>query len=298
MKTKSLFAGLVLAAMTITSCSDGGSNGAPEPKAPETFADSVSMYIGKLTGTQMLAGFENVPDSLKAKIDKQKFLEGMKYILDADTSSNFMDGMQAGLQLINEIMQAKNAGVELNRELLQQYFAQAYLADSLNLETVKNMQTEGEGVMTAYQEKLQSYAVEQQAKMEAQMQQIYAKNVAAGKQFMDQLKSDPAVKTTESGLAYKVEKQGTGAVAKEGDTVPVIFTGKFIDGTVFDSSNNQVANFQVDQVIPGFKEALTMFPAGSKVTLYVPQELGYGLYGSQSVMPGQTLVFDIEICEK
>lgn len=294
MKTKSLFAGLVLAAMTITSCSDGGSS----PKAPETFADSVSMYIGKISGSQLLAGYQNIPDSLKSKVDKQKFIDGLKYILDADTSSNFLDGMQAGLQLINEITQAKNAGVELNRQMIVDYFSQAYKADSLNVDSIKEMQTEGAGVLNSYQEKIQTYAMEQQAKMEAQMQQIYAKNVAAGTQFMNQIKTDPAVKTTASGLAYKVEKLGNGAVAKEGDTVPVIFTGKFIDGTVFDSSNNQVTSFSVDQVIPGFKEALTTFPAGSKVTIYVPQELGYGLYGSQSVLPGQTLVFDLEICEK
>jgi len=294
MKTKSLFAGLVMAALTITSCSKG----ATEAKAPATFTDSVAMYQGIFAGAQSLETYATMPDSVKAKFDKEKFLAGIKLILEADTSLNFQDGMQMGMQLMGGIYQAKSAGMEINPDMLFAYFEQIFRADSVNHAEMEKMGPEMEKVMLKFQERMQDYQYAKQREMEAQMQQIYEKNVSEGKKFMEELKKDPAVKTTESGLAYKVEKQGDGVVAKDGDTVNVIYTGKTIDGKVFDSSENQVVPFAVDQVVPGFKEALKMFPAGSKVILYIPQELGYGMGGSRAVAPGATMVFDLEIVGK
>lgn len=292
MKTKSLIAGLAVAALTITSCSKSG---VPEAKAPETFADSVAMYQGIFAGAQSLETYASMPDSVKAKFDKEKFLAGIKLILEADTSLNVQDGMQMGLQIMGSVYQAKSAGVEMDPEVIFAYFAQTFRADSVNRAEMEKMGPDMEKVMLKFQDKMQDYQYAQQRAMETQMQQIFEENVAAGKKFMEEVKKDPAVKTTDSGLSYKVEKQGDGAVAKDGDTVKVIYTGKTVDGAVFDSSENQVVTFAVDQVVPGFKEALKLFPAGSKVTLYIPQELGYGMGGSRAVAPGATMVFDLEI---
>lgn len=106
------------------------------------------------------------------------------------------------------------------------------------------------------------------------------------------------VKTTASGLQYKVITQGTGAIPKSTDKVVVKYEGKMIDGTVFDSSykrNPQTSSFRCDQVIKGWTEALTMMPVGSKWELYIPQELAYGERQAGQIKPYSTLIFTVEL---
>ena len=106
------------------------------------------------------------------------------------------------------------------------------------------------------------------------------------------------VKTTASGLQYKVITQGTGETPQSFDSVTVKYEGKTIDGNVFDSSykrNPQTAKFRCDQVIKGWTEALTMMPAGSKWELYIPQELAYGARQAGQIKPYSTLIFTVEL---
>lgn len=106
------------------------------------------------------------------------------------------------------------------------------------------------------------------------------------------------VKTTESGLQYKVITQGTGAKPQKTDKVVVKYEGKMIDGTVFDSSykrNPQTSTFRCDQVIKGWTEALTMMPVGSKWELYIPENLAYGERQAGQIKPYSTLIFTVEL---
>lgn len=106
------------------------------------------------------------------------------------------------------------------------------------------------------------------------------------------------VKTTESGLQYKVITEGTGEKPKATDKVKVKYEGKLIDGTEFDSSYKRkpdTTTFRADQVIKGWTEALTMMPVGSKWELYIPQELGYGARQAGKIKPYSTLIFTVEL---
>ena len=106
------------------------------------------------------------------------------------------------------------------------------------------------------------------------------------------------VKTTSSGLQYKVITQGTGAIPTKTDKVVVKYEGKMIDGTVFDSSykrNPQTSSFRCDQVIKGWTEALTMMPVGSKWELYIPENLAYGERQAGQIKPYSTLIFTVEL---
>ena len=106
------------------------------------------------------------------------------------------------------------------------------------------------------------------------------------------------VKTTESGLQYKIITQGTGAIPTKTDKVVVKYEGKMIDGTVFDSSykrNPQTSSFRCDQVIKGWTEALTMMPVGSKWELYIPENLAYGERQAGQIKPYSTLIFTVEL---
>lgn len=110
--------------------------------------------------------------------------------------------------------------------------------------------------------------------------------------------SKEGVKTTSSGLQYKVIKAGNGEIPKGSSKVKVKYSGKLIDGTEFDSSYKRVpqtSTFRADQVIKGWTEALTMMPVGSTWELYIPQELAYGQRQAGKIKPYSTLIFTVEL---
>lgn len=108
------------------------------------------------------------------------------------------------------------------------------------------------------------------------------------------------VKTTASGLQYKVLTQGTGAIPAASDEVKVNYEGRLVDGKVFDSSykRGEPATFKANQVIKGWTEALTMMPVGSKWELYIPYDLAYGERGAgQDIKPYSALIFTVELLD-
>lgn len=123
-------------------------------------------------------------------------------------------------------------------------------------------------------------------------------NKAAGEAFLAENGKRVEVKTTPSGLQYEVLTEGDGPMPKADDQVEVHYTGKLIDGTVFDSSVDRgiPATFGVTQVIPGWVEALQLMKAGSKWRLFIPSALAYGPNGAGGVIgPNATLIFDVEL---
>src|SRR5947208_16341982 len=108
--------------------------------------------------------------------------------------------------------------------------------------------------------------------MEAKQKQLGEKNKTDGAKFNESNKKKPGVKTTGSGLQYKVEKEGTGSQPKATDMVTVNYRGTLIDGTEFDSSykRGQRATFPVHGVIKGWNEALQMMNQASKQQLAIP----------------------------
>ena len=146
----------------------------------------------------------------------------------------------------------------------------------------------------------QQFAARQQEKQVKQVLEMTAANKEAANKFLEENKGKEGVKTTESGLQYKVVKEGTGAKPTAVDTVKVHYKGTLLDGTEFDSSykRNQPAEFRVDQVIPGWTEALQLMNVGSTFELYLPPEIAYGDRGAPPVIePGSMLIFEVELLD-
>lgn len=121
-----------------------------------------------------------------------------------------------------------------------------------------------------------------------------------GEKYLEENRQREGVNSTESGLQFRVITQGEGPIPSRKDHVRVHYTGKLIDGTVFDSSvaRGEPAEFPVSGVIAGWIEALTLMPVGSKWELAIPYNLAYGERGAgASIPPFSTLIFEVELLE-
>lgn len=117
--------------------------------------------------------------------------------------------------------------------------------------------------------------------------------------FLEENAKKPGVKVTESGLQYRVIKEGEGEKPGPEDQVVVHYTGKLTNGKVFDSSEErgEPATFGVNQVIKGWTEALQMMPVGSEWELVIPAEIAYGSRSQGSIPPNSTLIFNVKLLE-
>jgi FKBP-type peptidyl-prolyl cis-trans isomerase FklB len=124
------------------------------------------------------------------------------------------------------------------------------------------------------------------------------KNLQTGEKFLAENAKKEGVKTTASGLQYKVIKSGTGDSPKKTDTVKVHYHGTLLDGTVFDSSvqRGEPISFPLDGVIPGWTEGLQLMKVGDKWQLFIPAKLAYGeRRAGPKIGPNSTLIFEVEL---
>jgi FKBP-type peptidyl-prolyl cis-trans isomerase FklB len=191
-------------------------------------------------------------------------------------------------------------GVSIAQNMQQQGLTD--LNGSILAQAINDVLAKKTGPMTTDQSQkvVMAYMQKQYAVRNAEAQQAGAANEKIGNAFLAENKSKPGVVTTASGLQYVVLKEGTGPKPASTDKVKVHYTGKLLDGKVFDSSveRGTPAEFPVTGVIPGWVEALQLMPVGSKWTLFIPAALAYGNRGAgQDIKPGSTLQFDVELLE-
>jgi FKBP-type peptidyl-prolyl cis-trans isomerase FklB len=138
-------------------------------------------------------------------------------------------------------------------------------------------------------------------KLNARIQKEGKENRDLGEKFVAKYKKFAGVQTLPSGVLYRVVKEGQGPSPTANDRVKTHYTGKFVNGKVFDSSveRNEPAVFPVNRVIRGWTEALQMMKVGDKWQLVIPPEMAYGKQGTPdgTIPPESTLVFDIELLE-
>jgi len=186
----------------------------------------------------------------------------------------------------------KSDGLDINPDLLA-----AAMKDVLAGVKPQLTDEEAQTIMQNFQKQMMSRQMALREKAESEATAAAPKHKAEGEKFLAENKSKEGVKTTASGLQYKVIKDGTGKTPKATDTVSTHYRGTFINGDEFDSSykRNMPAEFPVNGVIKGWTEALLLMKEGAKWQLFIPSNLAYGDAGRQSIPPSSTLIFDIEL---
>jgi len=133
--------------------------------------------------------------------------------------------------------------------------------------------------------------------LNAHQRRMNEKNLKEGSEYLARNREKPDVKVTPSGLQYKVITAGNGPRPRETDKVRVHYTGRLVNGQVFDSSvaRNTPAEFVLNKVVKGWTEGVQLMKVGSKYELTLPPDLGYGAQGAGSIPGNSVLVFEVEL---
>jgi FKBP-type peptidyl-prolyl cis-trans isomerase len=225
-----------------------------------------------LVGAALLAGV--------ALSSCQQGTSKAKMVTEIDTVSYAL-GLSAGSGYAQNLKDFPG-GMEVNKEILIKGFMQGLKEDTANYQI---KQDELFPLLQAFFTKM----------TEKDKNEATLKNT----QLLFENSQKEGVKVTESGLQYRILKEGNGAIPTKEDVVKVHYTGKLADGTVFDSSveRGEPAEFPVGAVIPGWTEALTMMPVGSEWEIVIPSELGYGENPVGNIPANSILFFDVQLLD-
>jgi FKBP-type peptidyl-prolyl cis-trans isomerase FklB len=180
----------------------------------------------------------------------------------------------------------KRQGIEINPAIMAKG-----LQDGMSGGTLLLTEDQMKEVLNKFQRELMT-------KRTAEFSKKADENKAKGEDFLKDNKQKQGIVTLPSGLQYKIITEGKGEKPGKEDTVTVEYTGKLINGEVFDSSERtgKPATFKLSQVIPGWTEALQLMPVGSTWEVYVPANLAYGDKSvGGPIGPNETLIFNIHL---
>ena len=203
-----------------------------------------------------------------------------------DEQAAYALGASLGRYMDNSLKEQEKLGIKLDKQQLIAGVQDAFGGKS-KLSDEEIEQT------------LQSFEGRVKGAASAKMEKDAKENAEKGDAFATKFAKESGVKKTESGLLYKVEKEGTGDAPKDSDTVVVNYKGTLIDGKEFDNSytRGEPLSFRLDGVIPGWTEGLKNIKKGGKIKLAIPPDLAYGKNGVPGIPANSTLVFDVELLD-
>lgn len=229
----------------------------------------------KLSALTIIAGAIFTSQTLFAQEADKKFVDESSYAVGVLMGKNIEDVMKSQKEIFSYNQDRILAGVQ---------------------DTLKKTGKLTEEDLKKQLEALDKYLMTQENKIQAEKSKI---TTEAGDKFRAEYAKKAGVKKTTSGLLYRIEKAGEGESPKATDTVKVNYKGTLTDGTVFDSSyeRKEPIEFQLNQLIPGWVEAIPMLKKGGKMELVIPPKLGYGDRPAGKIPANSTLIFEIELLD-
>jgi FKBP-type peptidyl-prolyl cis-trans isomerase FklB len=285
MKKLTIVASMAIVAASFTACNNGA------PKADlKSDLDTMSYAIG-------MAQTQGLKEYLVERMDVDtayldQFIKGLVEGAnsgDDKQKSAYYAGIQIGQQISNQMVKGINHQV-FGEDSTQTISLKNFLAGFISGTTGK------QGLMTVEQAGMLA-----QQKMQAltakNLEKQYGDNKAKGEKYLANYKKGADVKVLPSGVAYKVIKEGSGAIPKDTSMVKVNYEGKLISGKVFDSSykRGEPIKLRANQVISGWTDVLTRMPVGSVWEVVIPQDKAYAERKQGDIDPFSTLIFKIEL---
>lgn len=278
------------AAVILASCNGG------TPKANlKSDVDSLSYEIG-------LSNSRGVKDYLSQRLG-----------VDTAYLDEFIKGVKEGAQAGEDKKKAaRYAGIQIGQQLGTQMLKginyEIYGEDSTKSISLKNLVagfvagTREKNMIMSHEEAFKKSQVLVDKLKSETLEKSFGPNKKAGEEFIAKKAKEADVKQLPGGTLYKVLKEGNGPIPADTSKVHVSYEGRLIIGEVFDSSykNNdgKPVEINVNQMIPGWTQALTHMPVGSTWELYIPQDQAYGLRNVGSLIkPFSTLVFKLELVD-
>jgi FKBP-type peptidyl-prolyl cis-trans isomerase FklB len=278
---------MAIVAAGFTACN----NGAPKANL-KSDVDSMSYAIG-MAQTQGLKDY--LVDRLGVDTTyMDEFIKGLNEGANAGDSKKkaaYYAGIQIGQQISNQMVKGINHEV-FGNDSTKTISLKNFMAGFISGTTGKK------GLMTI--EEAQTVAQTKMQEIKArEMEKVYGPNKEAGEKFLAENAKKEGVKTLESGVQYRVIKEGTGAIPADTSLVKVHYEGRLLNDTVFDSSykRGEPITLRCNQTIKGWTDAMVHMPAGSTWEVYIPQELAYGEREQGDIKPFSVLIFKIELLE-
>ena len=278
---------MAIVAAGFTACN----NGAPKASL-KSDVDSMSYAIG-MAQTQGLK--EYLVERLGVDTTyMDEFIKGLNEGANAGDSKKkaaYYAGIQIGQQISNQMVKGINHevfGSDSTKTISLKNFMAGFISGT----------TGKQGLMTV--EQAQEVAQTKMQEIKAREMEItYGPNKEEGEKFLAANAKKEGVKTLESGVQYKVIKEGTGAIPADTSLVKVHYEGRLLNDTVFDSSykRGEPVTLRCNQTIKGWTDAMVHMPAGSVWEVYIPQELAYGEREQGQIKPFSVLIFKIELLE-
>ncbi|MBR5749635.1 MAG: FKBP-type peptidyl-prolyl cis-trans isomerase [Prevotella sp.] len=258
--------------------------------------------------------------NLKSDVDTLSYVFGMartqglkEYLsqtgVDTTYMADFIKGLNEGANSGDDKKKAAYyAGIQIGQQIANQWVSgmnrELFGDDSTKTISLKNLMAgfvsgiKNNGLMTLDSAQVLAQSMMQSIKAK-ELEKSYGPNKEAGEKFLAANKTKEGVKTLESGVQYKVIKEGNGPIPADTSLVKVHYEGKTVEGKVFDSSyeRGEPINLRCNQTIKGWTDAMVHMPAGSIWEVYIPQDLAYGEREQGDIKPFSALIFKIELIE-
>ncbi len=287
MKKLTIVAAMAIVAAGFTACGNG------TPKANlKSDVDSMSYAIG-MAQTQGLK--EYLVDRLGVDTANiGEFIKGLNEGVNAGDNKKkaaYYAGIQIGQQISNQMVKGINHevfGDDSTKSISLKNFMAGFVSGTLGKQGLMTI----EQAQTVAQTKMQEIKARE-------MEKTYGSNREEGEKFLAANAKKEGVKTLESGVQYRVIKEGTGAIPADTSLVKVHYEGRLLNDSVFDSSykRGEPITLRCNQTIKGWTDAMVHMPAGSVWEVYIPQDLAYGEREQGIIKPFSVLVFKIELLE-
>lgn len=283
--------------MTLGLASCGGSGSAAtvdnDTIISKNLADSISIAQGNYIGAFVLADYTNFMSHNQQTFPKEDIVKGLQIVFGSDKNQATMMGMQIGMQMLQEVRQLEAQGIEIDHEMLISNFKRAFMQDSVNLAA----NTEAYEQYQALVSRAQTIIMARDKARKA-AEPIAIMNEQVGRAFIDKtIAADSDVKTSASGLVYKITEKGDTTTITPSTAVALKYTEKKIDGTITYTTGDKTRSIVPSRLTDGLAEGIMMLGIGGKATLYVPAALAYGVDGlpQRAIGPNETVVYEIEI---